>query len=113
MEFVSHVQHTGYRRGPGRSGPEVAGHRRAGSQLRRSLHFYSSDYCYSYGGQFWNGVSKFKNMLIEKLKPSGKTISVVWNNLIKIGKARVGKEEAKGQPNEAILKWEDNWFGVV
>jgi hypothetical protein len=75
--------------------------------------FYSSDYCYSYGGQFWNGVSKFKNMLIEKLKPSGKTISVVWNNLIKIGKARVGKEEAKGQPNEAILKWEDNWFDVV
>ena len=40
--------------------------------------------------------------------PSEKTVSILWNNLIKIGIAH-----QKGTPNNIILKWQDNWFDVV
>lgn len=77
--------------------------------LKTYSDFYNSNYCYSpYDGQFWNGVSKIKKALAEKLKDSGKATSVIWNNLIKIGKAK-----AKGAPSEAILKFEDAWFDVI
>lgn len=60
-----------------------------------------------HGGYFWNGALQLNKALSEKLKTSGKTMSVIWNNLIKVGK------EDKGTPCEDILKWEDNWFDVV
>jgi hypothetical protein len=61
----------------------------------------------SHKGSFWNGVSKFKDALTKRLPP-GKNVSVIWNNLIKIGKA-----QEKGAPEEAIVEWESNWFYVV
>lgn len=76
--------------------------------LKTYSDFYNSDHCYSYGGQFWNGVSKFRDAMAEKLRPSGKTLSIVWNNLIKIGKA-----EGKGAPSEDALLWGDKWFDVI
>lgn len=70
--------------------------------------FYNTDCCFSYGGQFWNGVSSLKKAFTEKLTKSGKTQSIVWNNIIKIGKVN-----NKGTPNNQILKWQDAWFDVV
>jgi hypothetical protein len=70
--------------------------------------FYTSGHCYAYGGQFWNGVSKLITALEEQPGPSGKNMAVIWNNLIKIGKAN-----AKGNPGATILGWEDRWFDVV
>jgi len=70
--------------------------------------FYTEGECYSYGGQFWNGVSRLIDALRAKLEPAGKTMAVAWDNLIKIGKAN-----GKGLPNRAILDWEDRWFDVV
>jgi len=70
--------------------------------------FYTSDQCYCYGGQFWNGTSKLIDALRAQLEPSGKTLAIMWNNLIKVGKA-----DAKGLPSNAILDWENRWFDVV
>jgi hypothetical protein len=70
--------------------------------------FYTSGQCYSYGGQFWNAVSRLTGALKEKLGPSGKTMAIMWNNLIKIGKAH-----DRGAPGAAILSWQDKWFDVV
>lgn len=70
--------------------------------------FYTSGRCYAYGGQFWNGVSKLIGALQKQLRPTGKSMAVMWNNLIKIGKAN-----DKGNPSAAILSWEDRWFDVI
>ena len=35
-------------------------------------------------------------------------MQVIWNNLIKLGKAN-----AAGKPCSVVLEWEDNWFDVV
>jgi hypothetical protein len=53
-------------------------------------------------------VSKLIGSLEKQLGPAGKTMAVMWNNLIKIGKAN-----DKGSPSAAILSWEDRWFDVV
>jgi hypothetical protein len=50
--------------------------------------FFLSEYCYSYGGQFWNGVKYFINTLKEKNQ--GKKISYLWNNIVKIGYDKMG-----------------------
>jgi hypothetical protein len=76
--------------------------------LKTYKEFYTSGRCYSYGGQFWNGVSRLIGALEEQLKPSGKTMAFMWNNVIKIGKAN-----GKGKPSPAILSWEALWFDVV
>ena len=76
--------------------------------LKTYRRFYTSGECYSYGGQFWNGVSKLINALEEQIQPSGKTMAVLWNNLIKIGKAN-----AKGEPSATTLNWQNRWFDVV
>ena len=70
--------------------------------------FYNDGNCYSYGGQFWNGVSQLKKALSKKLNVSEQEISIIWNNLIKIGKAG-----EKGAPSNEIIKWQDNWFDIV
>lgn len=67
--------------------------------------FYTSDYCYSYGGQFWNGINRLKE-LMEKEFPN-KKIEFIWNNIIKVGK------EGKGRPKDKILEIEKNYFNVI
>ena len=50
--------------------------------------FYLNGQCYSYGGQFWNGIKKLKNLLSEKIP--NKEIAYIWNNVVKIGKCGKG-----------------------
>lgn len=61
--------------------------------------FFTSKNCFSYGGQFWNGVSRTANLL--ELR-SGKSVGLLWNNIVKIGKAG-----DKGRPNKQILDWQN------
>lgn len=68
--------------------------------------FFNSDYCWSYGGQFWNGISRFIVLLKEKY-PS-KSISIVWNNLVKIGISN-----DKGFPPDYIYEIERESFSVI
>ncbi len=70
--------------------------------------FYNKGGCYNRSTPFWNAEKKFERVLIEKLKPSGRSLSILWNNVIKIGSAN-----AKGTPGDIILKWEDKWFDIV
>lgn len=60
--------------------------------------FFNSDYCFSYGGQFWNGVSRTIDLLESR---TGKSVGLLWNNIVKIG-----KEGEKGLPNQIILDWQ-------
>lgn len=60
--------------------------------------FFTSKKCFSYGGQFWNGVSRTANLLESR---SGKSVGLLWNNIVKIGKAG-----EKGRPNKQILDWQ-------
>lgn len=60
--------------------------------------FFTSKYCYSYGGQFWNGVSKLVNSIENR---TGKTVGLLWNNIVKIG-----KDGDKGRPEVAIIDWQ-------
>lgn len=50
--------------------------------------FYLEGYCYKYGGQFWNGISKFKKLINAKIPD--KRIGFIWNNVVKIGKCDKG-----------------------
>lgn len=50
--------------------------------------FYLDKYCYKYGGQFWNGINRFKTNL--KAQIPNKTIGLLWNNVVKIGKCDKG-----------------------
>lgn len=60
--------------------------------------FFTSKYCYSYGGQFWNGVSKLVNSIEDR---TGKTVGLLWNNIVKIG-----KDGDKGCPEDLIVDWQ-------
>jgi len=60
--------------------------------------FFTSKYCYSYGGHFWNGVSKLVNGIEER---TGKTVGLLWNNIVKIG-----KDGDKGRPENSIINWQ-------
>jgi hypothetical protein len=68
--------------------------------------FFNKGGCWSYGGQFWNGVSRLKNMLVEKFPD--KQIQCLWNNIIKIGIA-----DNKGRPPEYIYEQEREYFHVI
>jgi len=69
--------------------------------------FYNSGYCYiHHGGQFWNGVNRFRKMLGEKYPD--KKICYVWNNIVKIGIF-----EDKGCPPNYIYDVERKYFSVV
>jgi hypothetical protein len=68
--------------------------------------FFNKGACWSYGGQFWNGVNRLKSMLAEKFP--GKQIQYLWNNIVKIGKA-----EAKGRPPAYIYEQERTFFHVI
>jgi len=70
--------------------------------------FYNNGSCFSYSGSFWNGVSQLKSALRKKFGQSDQVQSILWNNVIKIGKAN-----GKGTPSNEILKWQDTWFDIV
>jgi len=59
-----------------------------------------------YGGQFWNGIKRFKKLLQEKYPE--KKISWIWNNVVK-----TGKEDAKGLPPDYIYEVEREHFPVI
>lgn len=68
--------------------------------------FYNGGECWSYGGQFWNGFSKFYTMLDEKFP--NKKIRYIWNNIVKIG-----KQDEKGFPPDYIYDVERNHFSII
>lgn len=68
--------------------------------------FFNIDYCYSYGGQFWNGISRFITMISKKYPD--KKIRYVWNDIVKIGKS-----EGKGLPPDYIYNVERELFSVI
>lgn len=68
--------------------------------------FYNSGQCWSYGGQFWNGFSKFWTMLEEKFP--NKKIRYIWNNIVKIGNS-----DKKGFPPDSIYEIERKHFSVI
>ena len=68
--------------------------------------FFSTRYCFKYGGQFWNGIKRFLKILEEKYPK--KSIEFIWNNVVKIGKS--GK---KGKPPEHIYQAEKDNFRIL
>lgn len=68
--------------------------------------FFSNDKCWGYGGQFWNGVGRFIELL--QTKYSNKKISLIWNNIVKIG-----KYAEKGFPPNYIYEIERKYFSVI
>ena len=67
--------------------------------------FFNTGECWSYGGQFWNGVKRFQELLQARFPD--KTIRLVWNNIVKIG-----KHGAVGFPPEYIYEAERKHFSV-
>lgn len=71
--------------------------------------FYNEGHCYTkQGGQWWNGIKNFRTRLQERCRSKGKSLHILWNNLIKIG-----KKGEKGVPPQAIIDWQDKWFDLV
>jgi hypothetical protein len=70
--------------------------------------FYTERQCYRRGGHWWNGIKKLVGVLEGQTNASGKSIAVLWNNLIKVGEA-----EKKGMPTEGIRDWQRRWFDVT
>ena len=79
-----------------------------GVEMIRSVYndFYNSGACFKYGGYFWNAIAKFHTKLENKYP--GKKIRLVWNNIVKIGKA-----SDKGCPPDYIYAKERECFSVV
>jgi len=69
--------------------------------------FYNSNYCYTYGGQFWNGFNRFLTLLDKKFE--NKSISCIWNNVIKVGNS--GRN--KNYPPDYIYNIEKEYFNVI
>ncbi len=70
-------------------------------------HFYNSNNCFSYGGQFWNGYNRFLTLL--KNKYPDRKISSIWNNVVKIG----GSDSDLNCPPDYIYNIEKNHFNVI
>lgn len=68
--------------------------------------FFNEGNCWNYGGQFWNGIRRFLDLL--KQRHPDKTVYLVWNNL-----AKIGKDEGVGFPSDAIHEVEREHFGVI
>lgn len=60
---------------------------------------FSHQKCFSYGGQFWNAVSKTVDTIKNK---TGKNVGLLWNNIVKIGKAG-----DKGRPEIEPIQWQN------
>lgn len=68
--------------------------------------FFNEGECWGYGGQFWNGISRFLSSL--KAKFPDKKIRLTWNNIVKIG-----KQGDKGFPPDYIYEIEREKFHVI
>jgi hypothetical protein len=68
--------------------------------------FFNGEECQSYGGYFWNGFYRFKDMLNNKYPD--KKICYLWNNIVKIG-----KKEAKGCSKSNVREIERKYFHVI
>jgi len=68
--------------------------------------FINKGECWSYGGQFWNGVARFITKIKEKYPE--KKIEIVSNNIVKIGKLN-----EKGFPPKYIYEIERSHFNVI
>ena len=66
--------------------------------------FYIKGNCYSYGGQFWNGINRFKQLLNKTSKDNN--FEFIWNNVVKIGKC------GKGFPSQ-INDITNKYFNVI
>ncbi len=75
--------------------------------LEKYSEFFNSDYCYSYGGQFWNGVKKFNNKFKERYHQ--KNIYLIWNNICKIGNSQRNTNTSANY----ILEVEKNYFSII
>jgi hypothetical protein len=69
-------------------------------------HFITRGKCWSYGGQFWNSVKRFINLL--KNKYPNKSVGFIYNNLVKIGKS-----SDKGFPPDYIYHVEKEHFNIL
>lgn len=74
--------------------------------LKTYKDFFTTGDCYSYGGQFWNGISKLKNKMQQE--HSGQSVEIIWNNIVKIGKSG-----EKGLPSKDIIEWQSCMFEVI
>jgi hypothetical protein len=69
--------------------------------------FFNSENCFSYGGQFWNGISRFLKIVREKYP--NKKVSFLWNNVVKIG----GSGSDINCPPDYIYNIENNFFNII
>lgn len=77
---------------------DYGGAHEAESLVEEYDEFFTSNKCFSYGGQFWNAVSKMVDILQDK---TGKSVGLLWNNIIKIGKSG-----DKGRPEIEVIEWQ-------
>lgn len=70
-------------------------------------HFYLKNNCFSYGGHFWNGIKRLKDILKKNFPDNN--ISYIWNNIIKIG---ICKKSEKGFPH-SVNNITNNYFNVI
>lgn len=77
---------------------DYGGANEAESLVEEYDEFFTSKKCFSYGGQFWNAVSKTVDTLQDK---TGKSVGLLWNNIVKIGKAG-----DKGRPEIELIEWQ-------
>lgn len=68
--------------------------------------FFNQGECWSYSGQFWNGISRFITSIQKKFPD--KKIRLVWNNIVKIG-----RQGDKGFPPNYIYEIEREKFHVI
>lgn len=68
--------------------------------------FFNGGECWTYGGQFWNGINRFLSFLQKKFPD--KKIRLTWNNIVKIG-----KHGDKGFPPDYIYEIERGHFHVI
>ena len=68
--------------------------------------FFNTNACFSYGGQFWNGISLFVKKI--RQKNPDKRIEFLWNNVVKFGKSG-----GKNMPPKYIYNIEKENFSII
>lgn len=70
--------------------------------------FFNDGYALkNYGGQFWNGINRFLELL--KQKYPNKKIGLIWNNIVKIG----CEDRNMNLPPDYILEVEKDYFNII
>jgi uracil-DNA glycosylase len=68
--------------------------------------FFNTNACFSYGGQFWNGVNLFLKKIRQKYPE--KKVEFLWNNVVKFGKSG-----EKNTPPKYISDIENENFAIL